>query len=218
MSQITLLPSDEAVPGAIWIPPGPIPSRLRAFGKFPNVEQWLPGDLLLVSSLKPNLITRQTITAQERGGYGIDDARWQHAAVYVGEGYVTEASLHGVRYAPIYPYLGNHLIRLRRPVGLTADDRWRIAVQAAVRTNEKYGLVSIASLFAYSFVGLWTRRRGFSVAQARSVICSQLYSDAYSRVTGRLIAPPAAGTITPAALSATPELEDVNISWLSIPS
>jgi hypothetical protein len=54
---------------------------------------------------------------------------------------------------------------------LTADDRWRIAVQAAVRTNEKYGLVSIASLFAYSFVGLWTRRRGFSVAQAKSVHC-----------------------------------------------
>jgi hypothetical protein len=58
--------------------------------------------------------------------------------VYMGEGYVVEATLHGVRYAPIYPYLGGHRLRLRRPLDLSDDDRWKIAIQASVRvpTND----------------------------------------------------------------------------------
>lgn len=217
MPQKVLLPATEPIPGATWIPPGPIPKTLRAFGKFPNLDQWRPADLLLVASLTPDAAVRQIVSAQARGGYAPEDARWQHAAVYIGEGYVVEATLHGVHYAPIYPYLGGHCLRLRRPLDLSDDDRWRIAIQASVRSNERYAMQSILRLFRLSFGGYWRRQRGFAVAHAKSVICSQLYADAYSRVTGRLVTPPVAGIPTPAALSASTAFEDVDLTWAAIP-
>jgi len=217
MSQKVLFPATEPMPGAAWIPSGPIPKALREFGKFPNLDQWRPADLLLVASIAPDTSVRQIVSAQARGGYAPEDARWQHAAVYIGEGYVVEATLGGVRYAPIYPYLGGYCLRLRRPLHLSEEERWRIAIQASVRCNERYALQSILRLFRLSFGGYWTRQREFAIAYAKSVICSQLYADAYSRVTGRLVTPPVAGIPTPAALSASTAFEDVDLSWAVIP-
>jgi hypothetical protein len=167
--------------------------------------------------MTPDAAARQIVSAQTRGGYAPEDAQWQHAAVYIGEGYVMEATLRRVRYAPIYPYLGEHRLRLRRPLDLSDDDRWRIAIQASVRANERYGWQSILRLLRLSYDGYWIRQRGFPLGQARSVICSQLYADAYSRVTRRLVSPPVAGIPTPAALSASPAFEDVDLSWAVIP-
>ena len=217
MPQKVLLPSTEPTPGATWIPPGPIPRTLRQFGKFPNLEQWRPADLLLVASITPDAAVQQIVSAQARGGYAPEDARWQHAAVYIGEGYVMEATLRRVRYAPIYPYLGGHSLRLRRPLDLSDDDRWKIAIQASVRSNERYAWQSIVRLLRLSFDGYWTRQRGFPIGHAKSVICSQLYADAYSRVTGRLVTRPVAGIPTPAALSASAAFEDVDLAWAIIP-
>jgi hypothetical protein len=218
MPQKVLLPSDNPIAGAEWRPTGPIPASVREFGKFPNIEQWLPADLFLVSAIEPDAVTRQIINAQVRGGFSADDARWQHAAVYLGEGYVIEATLHGVRYAPIYPYLGKHRLRVRRPLGLESDERWRIAIQAAVQANQKYAIRSILSLYTQSFKGLWTRQKGGVIrAQRSSVICSQLYSDSYSSVTGQLLTRTVADTITPAALSASAAFSDVDIAWATIP-
>jgi hypothetical protein len=100
---------------------------------------------------------------------------------------------------------------------LSDDDRWKIAIQASVRSNERYGMQSILSLFRLSFGGYSTRQRGFAIAYAKSVICSQLYADAYSRVTGRLVTAPVAGIPTPAALSASTAFEDVDLTWAIIP-
>lgn len=190
---------------------------LREFAKYPNVQDWKPGDLLLVSSIVPDLAAKQIIEAQVRGGFIPDDARWQHAAVYLGDGYVIEATLHGVQYVPIFPYLGNHRLRLRRPLGLSDEDRWRIAIQAAVRANERYGVRSIFRLYLQSFRGLWRTKVSALKAQSRSIICSQLYSDSYSTITGRLLTRTIAVTITPAALSQSDAFEDVPLFWMTIP-
>jgi hypothetical protein len=72
MPQKVLLPSDKPPVGQEWRPTGPIPAALRQFGKFPNIEQWLPADLLLVSSLEPDRVTKQIIVTQERGGFSVD--------------------------------------------------------------------------------------------------------------------------------------------------
>ena len=85
MPQKVLLPSTEPVPGATWIPPGPIPKALRTFGKYPNADRWCPADLLLVASIIPDAAARQIVSAQARGGYAPEDARWQHPAVYERE-------------------------------------------------------------------------------------------------------------------------------------
>jgi hypothetical protein len=99
---------------------------------------------------------------------------------------------------------------------LSDDFRWRIAIQASVRSNERHAMQSILQLLRLSFEGYWTRQRGFPIAYAKSVICSQLYADAYSRVTGRLVTPPVAGIPTPAALSASTAFEGVDPTWAII--
>jgi hypothetical protein len=48
------------------------------------------------------------------------------------------------------------------------------------------------------------------------VICSQLYSDSYSSVTGQLLTRTVADTITPVALSASAAFGDVDIAWATI--
>jgi hypothetical protein len=219
MAQVFLAPADNVRPNTSWSPTRPVPNTLREFGKYPNIEEWKPADLLLVSSVVPDIVTKQIIETQRRGGFHPDDARWQHAAVYLGDGYVMEATTHGVRYSPIYPYLGKHLLRVRRPIGLEDEAaRWRIAIQAAVRANEKYRFASIFRIYVRSFNGLWRSPITGFQAQTRALICSQLYSDSYSAVTGLLLTQTVSEIITPAALSASDQFEDVPLFWKTIPS
>jgi len=44
-----------------------------------------------VSSIVPDVVTKQIIAAQQGGGFGADDARWQPAAVYLDDGFIMEA-------------------------------------------------------------------------------------------------------------------------------
>ena len=219
MQQVVLSPGDDVRQDAYWIPSGPIPARLRAFGKYPNTEDWKPADLLLVSSVEPDVVTKQIVQAQKRGGFSEADARWQHAAVYLGDGYIMEATTHGVRYVPIYPYLGRYRLRLRRPIRLENEEqRWRIAIQAAVKANQRYRYAAIVRLYLRSFGGFWRRPLTGFQAQSRSVICSQLYSDSYSTVTGLLLTATASEIATPASLSANEHFQDVDLHWRKIPS
>ena len=48
------------------VPPATLPSHVREFGKLPNEEKWLPGDLILVSSTKPDFIQRAIKEVQTR--------------------------------------------------------------------------------------------------------------------------------------------------------
>ena len=80
-----------------WIPPGPIPGKVRQFGFYPNVDDWLPGDLILVSNIQPNWTHHVIERVQKLGGYSENDARWHHAAVYLGSnGEICEADVGGV--------------------------------------------------------------------------------------------------------------------------
>ena len=201
-------PGDE-----IWSPDGPIPPALRNFGKYPNVSDWLPGDLLLVSHNAPNWIARQIVAAQERGGYGTRDAQWQHAAVYMGESTLLEATRLGVRYGSVYDYVGKYALRVRRDRSLTGNERWRIAMQAGFRLRKSYDFSAIAGLLRLSLSGFWKAAKPIGSLPHQSVICSQLYADAYTSVTGFVLAPP---LVTPAALSSCQRLEDIRCRWLKI--
>lgn len=79
MAQVVLDPADTSTVGT-WKAPVAIPPRLRAFGRFPDITQCRPGDLLLVSAVEKGFVSRQIVKAQKRGGYAEDDARWHHAA------------------------------------------------------------------------------------------------------------------------------------------
>jgi hypothetical protein len=215
--QIILDPADLTTTGQ-WIPPGPIPQSLRQFGRFPDVSKWLPGDLLLFSAVHPGWIPQSIIRGQERGGYAPEDARWHHAAVYLGDGIsICEAVAKGVRYIPIYPYiLGNYRLRIRRDNTLTSEERWKIAMQSLTRLRSPYGFSGIVSLARQSWRGYWQSRGSLPPLGAGAVICSQLYSDSYSMVTGRLLVKTSTGTVKPADLSLTLQLTDVATPWLEI--
>jgi hypothetical protein len=81
--QLVLDPADPTTTGR-WTPPGPISLTLRQFGRFPNVKQWAPGDLLLFNAVHPGWIAQSITDGQKRGGYAEQDARWHHVAVYLG--------------------------------------------------------------------------------------------------------------------------------------
>lgn len=216
--QIVLDPAAPTTTGQ-WTPPGPIPQALRQFGRFPDASRWLPGDLLLFSAIQPGRIARSIIRGQESGGYAGEDARWHHAAVYLGDGIsLCEAVVTGVRHTPIYPYiLGNYRLRIRRDITLNSEERWKIAMQSLTRLGASYGLRLIPSLAWHSWRGYWQSSPGLPLLGVGAVICSQLFSDSYSLVTGRLLVQAPAGVVKPADLSFTQQLADVATTWLSLP-
>lgn len=208
-------PADSSSAGRIvWS--GPIPPHVRAFGRFPDIRDWRPGDLVLVSAVEPSWLSRRIVAAQEQGGFDREDARWHHAAVYVGNGRICEATGRGVAARDIDCYVGTHLIRVRRDPALTGAQGYQIAMHALFRMRWYYSLWTIARLAVQSSRGFYADPVGLRFASSRAVICSSLYADAYSLVTQRVLGNAAGNTPTPAFLSATPALQDVISHWQSM--
>jgi hypothetical protein len=185
---------------------------MRSFGKFPNIQDWKPGDVLLVSSVEPDWITRKIISIQQKF-YAPDHARWQHAAIYMGNGFVAEATTRGVRYESIHKYVGHYLLSVRRFPKLEPDQRWLIAIEAGVRLRAAYGFRDILTIYRRSFPGLARQIQPNIVLQANSVICSQLCYDAHMGVEKIIVPSATKRPIVPAALSLTSYLEDVPTYW-----
>lgn len=218
MSQIFLDPLTVADASNVidWKPDYPIPKRLREWGFCPNFEDWLPGDLILVSALTPGFIGQAIRSVQKNGGYAPEDSRWEHAAVYIGSGALCEANRKGVCIGSIFDYADNHLIRIRRNNSLNQDQRWELAVNALKQQNYSYGFASIVSI-------LWKARNGFWIPQGKpisfpksAVICSELYADAHVKVCGQALGNLRSGEVTPASLSMDHTLVDIPLRWLRI--
>jgi hypothetical protein len=202
----------------LWLPADPIPKEVRRFGYFPDVEALLPGDLVLTSSVQTSLVGSQIRRVQEDGGYAADHARWEHAAVYIGHrGEVCEATRNGVHLGHISAYIGKHVLRFRRAADLPSDTRWHIVVNAMARLGTKYGFGEILDLYWQSRIGYW-KRHDKGGHYRRAIICSELYSDAFSRSTGRVLWNTLGTEVTPAFLSASNQLTDVSIAWKRIRS
>ena len=77
--------------------PHSLPYTVRHFGYVPDFHEWLPGDLLLFSTSRPNALQRRIVATQVGLNYAAQDARWHHAAVYIGDRYLCEARPGGVR-------------------------------------------------------------------------------------------------------------------------
>jgi hypothetical protein len=215
MSQRFLDP-DAMTTRGLWSARGPLPQAVRTFGRYPDLALWQPGDLVLVSAIRPGCIARRIIAAQERGGFAPEDARWHHAAVYVGDGRICEATLRGVRTNDLYAYIGTHRIRVRRDPQLTPDDGYRIALAAFGRLRWYYSSWTLVRMLLQSLRGFYAEPVGLRFTASHSIICSMLYADAYSLVTRRVLGNTAGETTTPAFLSSTALLEDVAVGWARI--
>jgi hypothetical protein len=195
-----------------------LPPQVREFGFIPDTSPWLPGDLVLVSPVVWTWTTQPIFLAQKKGGFSDEHARWHHAAVYVGHNFLCEADTSGVNYVPIYRYVGKHLIRVRRDHSLTLTEGYDIAIAAMARLKGQYGFGSIIKWYLKSLKGFWQPDLGIApVFSTNAVICSELYYLAYAAVTQKLVVPGVAErSVTPAHLSATDQLQDVQMEWRSI--
>ena len=212
-------PADPKTTGT-WTPPGWLPQAVRAFGRYPDVRAWLPGDLLLFSSVSPDRISK-SIQDFQLQGHAPGDARWTHAAVYMGdEETICDSDFdwfgpRGVSVKPLHAYFGKHLILTRRAPSLTQRDQLMLVVNAVRHTGDGYDFAGLARLGWK----IWRRKltRLFSARRsARSVFCSRLFADAFLQTTKRVLQDPWLNDTTPAFLSATSDLVDVATTWLSI--
>lgn len=215
MPQHYLDPADPTFTG-VCARTGPMPPHVRLFGRYPDLSALVPGDLILISATAPDYVSRQIVHAQERGGFSMEDARWHHAAVYVGNGRLCEATLGGVQARSIDRYIGTHCIRVRRDPALRPMQGYEIAMQALSRMRWYYSVWTLFRMALQSWRGFYSEPVGLRFASSHAVICSMLYADAYSVVTQRVLGNAAGATPTPAFLSATDILVDVVCPWRAL--
>lgn len=199
-------------------PPGVLQPRARKFGFVPSLDKLRPGDLLLVSQIKAPFVSRTIRAVQAKAGFDDLDGEWHHAAVWVGNDLLCEAQGSGVRTRAIYDYCaGTHKLRFRRPPDLSDLDSALLALEAALKIRYGYNRRAIFELWLQANTG-WGRVNGDrpKPLSPRATICSQLYADAYGLITRRTLDAQAVLGVTPAHLSASKLLVDIEMQWYAI--
>ncbi len=193
-----------------------LPTSLRALGHAPAIERLLPGDLLLFHPVKATLTSRAIAGAQRRAGFAPAHAAWTHAAIFLYDDVMVEAlPLRGVVQSSVYARLPGHCILARRRPELDDRVRYRVALWALGRIGKRYSHLGVVGLGWDMLKGLWSDS---SLASNRQVvICSQVFADAQGEMASkRLAGCPYTGATTPAHLSSTTDLDDVDIGWKTL--
>jgi hypothetical protein len=193
-----------------------LPGHVRRFGYVPDLSACMPGDLVLFRSHQPNVTSRSIAAAQSAGGINPEHSRWTHAAIFLSDDFVVEASpITGVTQRTLYADIPDKILRIRRQPALTEIERYRIALRALRMLGARYSFGGAILTGWYLLNGLWTSPSVNSLGPA--VLCSKVFSDAYSDVTRKLLSGcPIDFPVTPAHLSATPDLEDIEVGWLKL--
>jgi len=217
--QLVLNPEDaRANPPAKKVRRDDVLPHVRKFGCIPDYEQLRAGDLVLVASLKGDIVGRTIQKVQTWLGFAVGDARWEHAAVYIGKGKICEAGRSGVRTIRMHDeYVGDHLLRFRRGRGIQLHEGYEVAIQALLFLRYSYHFGSVLNLL---YQGLFGRSRLASRPRTlsdRATICSRLFADAFGSETRRTIDSDTSKAVTPAALSFHSDfLEDIPVEWVGL--
>jgi hypothetical protein len=226
-----LLPTDpERADAPPWEFRRAIPDWLQKFGRYPNVDEWYPGDLILTRELRPDTFSDHITSVQKKAGYRAHSV-WTHAAIYLGDGWrVCEATVDGiipvgdVRLGPIWQFCdGKQALRVRRPKASVQrrDLGWLMVIEAVQRLREKYdvaGIVKLAlSIKMLSDDDFWVEVESKPMESKIRVplVCSTLYADVFTRVT-RMVLGEFNGMCMPGFLSIAEEFDDVPLYWRKI--
>ncbi|PPT93300.1 hypothetical protein XaraCFBP7407_18655 [Xanthomonas arboricola pv. arracaciae] len=214
-----------AIPEGIdeWVVNFDVPSEVREFGYYPNIERLLPGDLILTSHPDPDYISR-LIRKFQSGG----DGKWTHVAMYMGgRGQIVEATFdglldrkNGVKVGNLSDYFTTHQVMVRRipdawlcGPGASTEEctavRWQLVVSAMKEMRRPYGFWQLFGFLRKASFGIRvaTKRKG--------LVCSTLYESAVADAIGRILIN-GDGSVTPAALAQTPTLDTVSVPWRKI--
>lgn len=224
VSQMELQPS--VAPTASKRAGRALPLTTRNFGKLVDTRPLKAGDLLLTRDLRVESWVSTNITeVQGRGGYGLDDAKWTHAAMYLGdEENVVEATIDSplsggnVRITSLDEYCdGMNILRFRRSHFIQHEkEGWRVCVRALSRLGKPYSLSGAFKLW----YDVKVRGGGFYDANqagllSTAILCSTLYADSFNEATRRTLGE-INGICVPAWLSATEDFFDLEVGWLGI--
>lgn len=170
------------------------------------------GDLLFVAHKEPGWISRR-IQQSQGELFDWQHARWHHVVVCAGRTEVCEALLRGVKARQYWCYMdGKYDLKVRRLKEARPEERTKVAYHAATMTKTAYGFGNLLAIARYfSSNDPWKR----SMLRSRGVICSQLYFEACMRV-GILLAQLPPDRVSPAHLSASDQMVDVPLRWLSL--
>ena len=166
----------------------------------------------------PDLVASSIEKCQKHFGFKDCDARWYHAAVYVSHGHVCEATRKGVHVVSVLKkYVPGYWIRVRRDPSLSDVQLADVGFMACGRLHEDYSFKTIGNMVANYY-----KHQDYAGIHDEStdagVICSQLYSDAYTMATEKTLHNAAKTVPCPAMLSLSSKLKDVQARWLTIGS
>ncbi len=212
---VHLDPHNTSVKGT-YCPKTPIPPQLRNFGRYPNTVDWLPGDILLFSDVKPGFIGKTIQKVQTDCGYAPADAMWQHAAIYVGNEHMCEAVFPKLRFHPIYGDVTKRYIRVRRMPDLTREHRYEIAIIGLTKLGSWYGWPELMQVLKLRG-RMWVGQKSVNQRLFKR-ICSQHVTASYGKAIGAVLSKNAGfdRATTPADLSLTTDLQDVAVHWQQI--
>jgi hypothetical protein len=130
-----------------------------------------------IGSLRPgDIIFFQGKSFISRGIRAFTDSKWSHVALYVGDGYIIEATAAGVEKNVLRPliYRANRVAVGRIP-NLTVDNQHRMIDKAYSMIGDKYDvwqLLTFSLYFAFRKIGIiWPFLIG---DKAGEVVCSAL--------------------------------------------
>lgn len=200
-------------------PVGPLPKYLRQQKVFPDYEKALIGDLVLVSPFRPS-VTQNLIMTHQLERYGEEHAMWTHAAIYIGNSNICEATTAGVKVSQIENYLENYSVKFRRASFKNETDRFRVSIAAVTKLRQGYNWKSILNFASDHMAKGMPRRLALPMKQAKKAAftCSGLFYEAFFEVTEATCTNSVSFEICPADLSASQKLNDVPIGWVSLPN
>jgi hypothetical protein len=193
-----------------------LPRAARNFGLVPDINQLLPGDLILMRDPEPRCSGRIIPYLQRRAGFADQDSCWTHAAIYLYDDFLAEAvPIRGFLTRTWYLDVPNRLFRVRRREGLSESLRYQIALRALRLIGARYSHWSAFKTGWGMISGLWNENAARHLDT--TVICSNAFSDAYADITRSVLQGcPVGESVLPAHLSATNDLEDVQVQWVKV--
>lgn len=177
----------------------------------PNFSDWRPGDIVLVRGPKGTAGTMVRLDqALSTNGVIRSSREWTHAAVYVGDGCVIDATYgQPIAERSLWDYCERRAITVRRVRPSSTVTRQDIEDTAnAVRgfLGLPYGTWDVI------FDAIWPR--SLPVRSRRSLYCSTLVEAAIAEATQlRLSSLPAHRPMYPAVLAGHPLLLGVPLEW-----